>query len=148
MENERIFELLRLRVPHSYALLSDEERGKTAFFKESVDVLENLTNFFEDVNSHRNPVLEKFLNTSNGGHEFDQDTYLYFSKLLLNTAILPDCGYKFRQWTTSTELMECIRNIQNASEYFLHLDENDPFAHLSPNVQKLFRGWGDTVILP
>lgn len=144
MENKRLFELLRLRVPHSYALLSDEERGKTAFFKESVDVLENLTNFFEDVRSHRNPVLEKFLNTSNGGHEFDQDTYLYFSKLLLNTAILPDCGYKFRQWTTSTELMECIRNIQNASEYFLHLDENDPFAHLSPNVQKLFRGWGDT----
>lgn len=145
MENKRLFELLQLRVPHSYALLSDEERGKTAFFKESVDVLENLTNFFEDVNSHRNPVLEKFLKTSNGGHEFDQDTYLYFSKLISNTTILPDCGYKFRQWTTYTELMERVRNIQNASEYFLHLDENDPYAHLSPNLQKLYRGWGNNV---
>ena len=144
MENEKLFELLRLRVPHSYASLSSGEHGSNTFFKESVDVLENLTNFFEDVNSHRNPVLEKFLKTSNGGHEFDQDTYLYFSKLISNTTILPDCGYKFRQWTTSTELMERVRNIQNATEYFLHLDENDPYAHLSPNVQKLFRGWGDT----
>lgn len=143
MENKRLFELLRLRVPHSYASLSFDERGKMTFFKESVDVLENFSNFFEDIRSHRNPVLEKFLNTSNEGREFDQDTYLYFSKLVSNTTILPDCGYKFRQWTTSTKLMECIRNIQNASEYFLHLDENDPYAHLSPNLQKLFHGWGD-----
>lgn len=144
MENERLFELLRLRVLHSYGLLSDQEREKITFFKESIDVLEKFSNFFEDIRSHKNRVLEKFLNTSNGGYEFDQDTYLYFSKLLLNTAILPDCGYKFRQWTTSTELMECIRDIQNASEYFLHLDENDPFANLSPNLQKLYRGWDDT----
>lgn len=118
MENKRLFELLRLRVPHSYASLSFDERGKMTFFKESVDVLENFSNFFEDIRSHRNPVLETFLNTSNEGREFDQDTYLYFSKLVSNTTILPDCGYKFRQWTTSTKLMECIRNIQNASEYF------------------------------
>lgn len=144
MENKRLFELLRLRVLHTYGLLSDEERAKTTFFKESVDVLENLTNFFEDVNSHINPVLEKFLKTSNEGHEFAQDTYLYFSKLVSNTTILPDCGYKFRQWTTSTELMERVRNIQTASEYFLHLDENDPYASLSPDLQKLFRGSGDT----
>lgn len=143
MENEKLFELLRLRIPHSYASLSSGEHGRNTFFKESVDVLENLTNFFEDVNSHRNPVLEKFLNTSNGGHEFDQDTYLYFSKLVSKTTILPDCGYKFRQWTTSTELMECIRNIQNASEYFLHLDDNDLNVHLSPNLQTPFRGYGD-----
>lgn len=71
MENERLFELLELRVPHSYGLLSDEERGKITFFKESVDALENLTNFFEDVRSHRNPILEKFLNTSNDGQGFD-----------------------------------------------------------------------------
>jgi hypothetical protein len=144
MDNKNIFELLRLRVLHTYGLLSGEEHAKITFFKESVDALENLTNFFEDVRSHRNSILEKFLNTSSGGHEFDQDTYLYFSKLVFNTTILPDCGYKFRQWTTSTELIECIRNIQNASEYFLHLDENDPYAHLSPNLQKIFRGWGDT----
>ncbi|MEQ1310729.1 hypothetical protein [Acinetobacter sp. XH1639] len=143
MENKRIFELLRLRVPYSYGLLPDEERGKTTFFKESVDALENLTNFFEDVRSHRNPILEKFLNTSNEVHGFDQDTYLYFSKLLPNSAILPNCGYKFRQRTTSTELMECIRNIQNTSEYFLHLGGNDPYAYLPSNLQKRFRGQGD-----
>lgn len=143
MENERLFELLRLRVPHSYASLSSGEHGRNTFFKESVDVLENFSNFFEDIRSHRNPVLEKFLNTSNEGREFDQDTYLYFSKLVSNTTILPDCGYKFRQWTTSTKLMECIRNIQNASEYFLHLDGNDPYADLSSNLQKNHRGWSD-----
>lgn len=40
--------------------------------------------------------------------------------------------------------MECIGNIQNASEYFLQLGGNDPYAHLSSNLQKIFRGWGDT----
>lgn len=144
MENERLFELLRLRVPRSYALLSDEEHGKTTFFKESVDVLENFSNFFEHIRSHRNPVLEKFLNRSNGGHEFDQYTYLYFSKLVADTFIYPDSGYIFSQMTTSAELMERVRNIQNASEYFLHLDENDPYAHLSSNLQQIFRGWGNT----
>ena len=143
MENKRLFELLRLRVPHSYASLSFDERGKMTFFKESVDVLENFSNFFEDIRSHRNPVLEKFLKTSNEGHEFDQDTYLYFSKLVADTFIYPDSGYMFSQMTTSAELMERVRNIQNASEYFLHLDENDPYAYLPSNLQKKFHGWGD-----
>lgn len=144
MKNERLFELLRLRVPHSYALLSDEEHGKTTFFKESVDVLENLTNFFEDVRSHRNSILEKFLNTNNGGHEFDQDTFLYFSKLMADTFIYPDSGYKFSQMTTSAELMERVRNIQNASAYSLHLDESYSYTHSSPNLQKVSHRRSDT----
>lgn len=139
-----LFQLLRLRVPYSHALLSNEEREKTVFFTESVDALENFSNFFEDIRNRRNPIIEKFLKTNNGGHEFDQDTYLYFSKLLKNTAVFPESGYQFGQWTTSIELMEHIKNIQNASEYFLHLDENDPYANLPENLQKIHPGWGDT----
>lgn len=144
MEKEKLFKLLRLRVPHSYASLSSGEHGRNTFFKESVDLLENFSNFFEDIRSHRNPVLEKFLNTHNGGHEFDQDTFLYFSKLVADTLIYPDSGYMFSQMTTSAELMERVRNIQNASAHSLHLDESDPYAHSSPNLQKVSRRRSDT----
>lgn len=138
MEKIDLFKLLRLRTYHSYAELSQEERDRTTFFKESVDVLEHYSKFVDDVIVDKNSILKAFeLNYKNGSNYFGKEVYDYFNQLKTLSPFVPRLGYKLGQDVLPSGLFEFLVKIKGTDEisYFFDNSPNQDFS--ARQVRKL-----------
>ncbi len=135
-----VFKLFRLRTHHSYAELSQEERDRTTFFKESVDVLENYSKFIEDVLGEKSSVLKEFeLNHRNEDGDFGMDAYQYFDQLKTLPMFIPRLGYKIGQDVIPSGLFEFLVKIKGSeSSYFLG---KSPKQNFSPRQIRKLINW-------
>jgi|GEM_PF-4868699 len=125
-----LFKLLRFRTKHSYAELPQEERDRTTFFKESVDVLEYYSKFIDDVISDKKPILKEFeLNHKNGSSEFREEVYYYFDQLKTLSTFIPQLDYKLGQDIFPSGLFEFLIRIKgNERSYFFDKSLNQNFS--------------------
>lgn len=137
MEKIELFKLLRLRTHHSYAELSQEERDRTTFFKESVDVLDHYCKFVDDVIVDKNSILKAFeLNYKNGSNYFGKEVYDYFNQLKTLSPFVPRLGYKLGQDVLPSGLFEFLVKIKGTERsYFFDKSPNQNFS--ARQVRKL-----------
>ncbi len=125
-----LFKLLRLRAYHSYAELSQEERDRMTFFKESVDALEYYSKFVDDVIGDKNSILKAFeINYKNGIDDFGEDVRYYFNKLNKLSNFIPNIDCKFGQDVIPYGLFEFLSQIKgNEIPYFCDKTPSQNFS--------------------